>query len=114
MNRIEKKIKRILARSDYTNMKSPTSKGHPEAGERLVDKRFGGETILVIGRFFKDILRDFHGNDLDRSFCLPPTRIIESILRPESRSAEAPHAAQGQPSCVRLGNLPFLIHRKRW
>ena len=108
MNRIEKKIKRILANSGYYMYEVSDIRSILEAGEQLVDRTFGGETILVIGRFFKDILKDFHGMISIGPFACLPTRIIESILRPESRLAAARHAPAADASGARLGNLPFL------
>jgi hypothetical protein len=78
-----------------------------EAGERFVDRSFGGETILVIGRFLKDILTDFHGLISIGPFACLPTRIIESILTPEAKRTPG-HAAAEPGSSPSPANLPFL------
>ena len=107
MNRVEKRIKGILARSGFYSYEVTDIESVMEAGEQFVDKSFGGETILVIGRFLKDILTDFHGLISIGPFACLPTRIIESILTPEAKrlGGQAAHDSPGSPSAV---SLPFL------
>jgi len=108
--RIEKKIKRILAASGLYQYEASDVEGVLDVGQQFVDKAFGGETILVVGRFFKDILKDFHGMISIGPFACLPTRIIEAILTPESRIKGNGRVA-GLPGMERLRsvtNLPFL------
>ena len=108
--RIERQIKSILARSGLFEFDQTGLDAVIKAGEHFVDRAFGGETILVIGRFFSDMLRRYHGLISIGPFACLPTRIIESILTPES-------SLQGNPAAQRLvgigadsglATLPFL------
>jgi predicted nucleotide-binding protein (sugar kinase/HSP70/actin superfamily) len=108
--RIERRIKRILARSGMCSAELVDLEAVMAVGEHFVPKAFGGETILAIGRFFKDILRDFHGMISIGPFACLPTRIIQSILTPESKLKGNSRVA-GFPEGRRLQehvSLPFL------
>jgi len=110
MGRIERKIKHILAASGLYEEELVDVEAVIEVGERFVHKSFGGETILVVGRFFKDILRHFHGMISIGPFACLPTRIIEAILTPESKIKDNPRL-DALPDAERLRaltNLPFL------
>jgi hypothetical protein len=109
-NRIEKKIKRILAQSGLYTYEVSDIRGILDVGQRYVHKTFGGETILVIGRFFKDILKDFHGMISIGPFACLPTRIIESILGPEAKILSNGDVCSdpGRARWPRPANLPFL------
>jgi predicted nucleotide-binding protein (sugar kinase/HSP70/actin superfamily) len=107
MNRLEKRIKRSLAGSGFYRYEVSDIERVLEAGERFVDRSFGGETVLVIGRFLKDMLSDFHGLISIGPFACMPTRIIDSILTPESKRipGRAPAGRDGTPGTT---VVPFL------
>ncbi len=109
--RIEKTIKRILARSGLVSDELCEVEETLRIGEHFVEKGYnGGETILVIGRFFREILRDFDGLISVGPFGCMPTRIIDSILSVESRTGSSVHL-DGIPDADRLKaarQLPFL------
>jgi len=108
--RIERKIKRILAQSGLCSPEVVDVEAIMDVGEHFVPKAFGGETILAVGRFFKDILRDFHGMISIGPFACLPTRIIQSILTPESKVKDN-RRISGLPDSQRLQqfvSLPFL------
>lgn len=105
MQRVEKRIKRAFARSGFYRYEVTDIERVLESGRRFVDESFGGETILVIGRFFKDILVDFHGLISIGPFACMPTRIIDSILTPETKRINSQAAAERGAERV---NLPFL------
>lgn len=110
VHRIERTVKQALARSGLYEVEMGDIEEVIEIGEHFVDRSFGGETILVVGRFFKDILHDFHGMISIGPFACLPTRVIEAILTPESRTKgnnrlrQMPNAAELEA----LGKLPFL------
>ena len=110
MNRAERKIKKILARSGFYQYEVCDIGSVLDVGEQFVDRYFGGETILVIGRFFKDIMKDFHGMISIGPFACLPTRIIEAILTPESK-IKGNGRIEGLPGMEHLKavtSLPFL------
>jgi len=110
MDRVERKVKRILAESGLYDFEMSHIREVLDVGEQFVDLNFGGETILVVGRFFKDMFKDFHGMISIGPFACLPTRIIEAILTPESRIKGNGRLA-GLPGLERLQsatNLPFL------
>ncbi len=107
---IERKIKRILSRSGLCEPSLAEVEPLVEVGSHFVHPKFGGETILVIGRFFTGILREFHGLISIGPFACLPTRVIQSILTPESKVhgnrtvAALPRADEFSD----LASLPFL------
>ena len=107
MHRLEKRIKRIIAGSGFYRYEVSDIESVLEAGERFVDRSFGGETILVIGRFLKDILTHFHGMISIGPFACMPTRIIDSILTPEAKRIHR-HATAGPDGTPSATVLPFL------
>jgi predicted CoA-substrate-specific enzyme activase len=105
MNRVEKRIKKALSQSGFYRYDVAGIESVLEAGERFVDRRFGGETNLVIGRFMKDMLSEFHGLISIGPFACMPTRIIDSILTPEAKRMD--HYVDPRNQHARV-NLPFL------
>jgi len=105
MRRMERRIKQTLARSGFYRCEVGDIEEILEAGETFIDKSFGGETILVVGRFLKDILTHFHGIISIGPFACLPARIIESVLTPEAKRlgwADPDGRTRG------TNNLPFL------
>lgn len=87
VHRIEKQIKRIMARSGLVSEEPCEVEQILRIGEHFVDRGYaGGETVLVIGRFFHEILRDFDGLISIGPFACLPTRVIDAILSQESQT----------------------------
>ena len=107
---IERKIKRILSRSGLCEPSLAEVEPLVEVGSHFVNPKFGGETILVIGRFFTGILREFHGLISIGPFACLPTRVIQSILTPESKVSgnRAVAALPGAEAFSAFASLPFL------
>ncbi len=82
--RFEKKIKGILSTSGLYEYELIDIEKILEYGESFFDRKFRGESILVAGSFFKDILHSFHGVISIGPFTCMPTRVIESVLSAES------------------------------
>ena len=109
-NRIEKKIKRILARSGLCRSQVTDIARILDVGEHFLKYISGGEPIIVVGRFFKDILEDFHGMISIGPFACLPTRVVESILTPESRTSGNRRIEQlaNAENLASVPKLPFL------
>ncbi len=111
MNRIEHTIKSALAESGFYENEPCKVEPILRMGEKFVDRGFaGGETILVIGRFFKEILREYQGMISIGPFACLPTRIIESILEPESRTRDNARLCDlpNHKQLRSVAKLPFL------
>ncbi|MBD3345323.1 MAG: activase [Chitinivibrionales bacterium] len=80
----EKKIKKILAKSMLYEYEPVEMKKILKYGEQFFDLRFTGESIIVAGAFFKDMLHTVQGTVSVGPFACMPTRVIESILSAES------------------------------
>ena len=109
-NRVERKIKQSLARSGLYEQEIIDVDEVLKIGEHFVPRRFGGETILVVGRFFHDVPAQFDGMVSIGPFACLPTRIIEAILAPESR-VRGNERLRNLPihgQIESLVNLPFL------
>lgn len=109
-NRIERKIKRILARSGLFLDEPLDVESIIRTGENFVDRTFGGETILVVGSFFKHVPEHFHGMVNIGPFACLPTRVCEAILTPESQVRGNRHldALPHAESLQQFATLPFL------
>lgn len=86
--KIENKVKRILATSGLYEHHTIDMAKILEIGSKLLPIEFTGESILVVGSFFKDIIHHVHGMISVGPFACLPTRIVESILSQESRIAD--------------------------
>ena len=113
-DRYEKKVKRILARSGLYEYETVDMKRTLAYGKEFFDLRFTGESIVVTGSFFKDILHSVHGVISIGPFACMPTRVIESVLSVEStmerkRMLDA-NLGNGHQAIPDRGivNLPFL------
>jgi predicted nucleotide-binding protein (sugar kinase/HSP70/actin superfamily) len=82
--RYEARIKRILAASGLYE-DEPIDVGEIlEYGKQFFDVEFRGESILIAGDFFKEILHSTHGVISIGPFACMPTRVIEAVLSAES------------------------------
>jgi predicted CoA-substrate-specific enzyme activase len=82
--RTEKTIKRILSKSGLYHYELIEMDKMMEYGQKFVDKRLGGEPIIMLGAFFKDILHSCQGVISIGPFGCMPTKVIEAILTKES------------------------------
>jgi len=76
----ERKIKKALVRSGLYELEMLDIPGMIEYGKEFFDVRFTGESIILVGTFWKDILHSAHGVVSIGPFACMPTRIIESVL----------------------------------
>lgn len=106
--RIERKVKRIFSRSGLCDYHLLDIDRVMEQGRRYMDERLTGESILVVGSFFLEILDRLSGVISLGPFACMPTRIIEAILSREATS-EAKSGRRGRPGQLPPGTkLPFL------
>ena len=108
----EKKIKEILAKSKLYDFEIIDIEKILEYGKNFFDVRFRGESILVTGNFFKNILHESHGMVSIGPFACMPSRVIEAVLSAEAtmdvkRQVE-PHNAEYWSQFDDLTELPFL------
>jgi predicted nucleotide-binding protein (sugar kinase/HSP70/actin superfamily) len=106
-DKYEKRIKSIFARSglySYEKMDLDTAIAY---GENFFDVRFTGESILVAGNFFKDILHTIHGAVSIGPFSCMPTRITEAVMAPVANN-ETRSRLTGDFSVKNVSTLPFL------
>ena len=82
--KFEKKIKKILSKSGLYDYELIDMEKIIEYGKNFFDVRFTGESILVAGSFFKDILHTVQGVISIGPFGCMPARVIESVLSVES------------------------------
>jgi predicted nucleotide-binding protein (sugar kinase/HSP70/actin superfamily) len=108
----EKKIKRILARSGLYEYELVDIDGIIDYGKQFFDVRFTGEAILVVGVFFKDILRHTQGVISIGPFACMPTRVIEAVLSAEADMATKTmlekHIGLKGEAYPGISSLPFL------
>jgi predicted nucleotide-binding protein (sugar kinase/HSP70/actin superfamily) len=108
----EKKIKAALARSGLYEYELVDMKKIIGMGKNFFDVRFTGETILVVGCFFTDILHSVQGVVSIGPFACMPTRVIESVLSAESTLETKlridPHAQEQAKNLKGVTALPFL------
>ena len=85
LKHFERKTKKILARSGLYEPHIIDIESVLRDGNRFVDTTIIGEIILIIGSFFQAVAHEVHGVIHVGPFACLPTRIIESILTPESK-----------------------------
>ena len=110
--RYEHRIKQILATSGLYEYEMADIEKVLEYGQSFFDVRFRGESILVTGNFFKDILHGCHGVISIGPFACMPTRVIESVLSAEAtmdvKRAVEPDHADYWAQFGDVTELPFL------
>jgi predicted CoA-substrate-specific enzyme activase len=109
-NRIEKKIKTIMAKSGLYTYHTIDMEKIIQTGSHWIHPAMTGEAIVVIGTFFREIARHVHGVISIGPFACMPTRVVESILGPESNTRENARLDALQDAALLKGclNLPFL------
>lgn len=83
-NRYENSIKKALAQSGLYEPERIDVKKLLNYGKNFFDLDFTGESILVAGSFFKEILHSVQGVISIGPFACMPTRVIEAVLSAES------------------------------
>ncbi len=83
----EKKIKKTLVRSGLYELEMLDIPGMVKYGTEYFDVRFTGESLMVVGAFWKDMLHSAHGLVSIGPFACMPTRIIESVLGSDTTMA---------------------------
>ncbi len=83
-NRYEATIKKILGKSGLYDPERVDIRSLLEYGKNFFDLDFTGESILVAGSFFKEILHSVQGVISIGPFACMPTRVIEAVLSAES------------------------------
>lgn len=108
----EKKIKQVLAKSGLYEYELVDMKKIIELGKNFFDVRFTGESIVVVGCFFKDILHSAQGVISIGPFACMPTRVIESVLSAESTMETKLKIDKDTPEHIKamknIETLPFL------
>jgi CoA-substrate-specific enzyme activase, putative len=108
----EKKIKKILSRSGLYEFELVDMDTIIKYGKNFFDVRFTGEAILVVGCFFKDILKHVQGAISIGPFACMPTRVIEAVLSAESTMENKrlidTSASLREGEFGPIDNLPFL------
>jgi predicted nucleotide-binding protein (sugar kinase/HSP70/actin superfamily) len=108
----EKKIKKILAQSGLYEYEVADIKKIFEFGRHFFDVRFRGESMLVVGGFFKEMFHSFHGLIAVGPFACMPTRVIEAVLSAEATMGvmRRLHGRNGHqlPELGHDASLPFL------
>ncbi len=108
--KIEKKIKSVLASSGLYEYEKIDIEKIIKAGSNFVHKEFTGESILVIGAFFSNILDHIDGMISVGPFACLPTRVVESVLTPESKvkNNKRLESLENYNDLKEFTSLPFL------
>ncbi len=111
----ERAIKKSLSRSGLLTFEMLDIPQIVRYGERFFDKRFTGESIVIVGAFFKEMLHSVHGLISIGPFACMPTRVVESVLGADSSMAtkrSLDRAINGQryesPQHQGISSLPFF------
>lgn len=107
---LEKRIKRTMAASGLYKPELLDVATTLQYGGKFVDYQLsGGETVLGIGGFFKDIISHVHGVLSIGPFGCMPTRVTEAVLKQESTLANKEKLTGKKFDSLRhLEKLPFL------
>ncbi len=84
----EKKIKKILSKSGLFEYEKIDMRKIIKTGSRFINPALTGESIIIVGVFFNEILKHVHGVISVGPFACLPTRVTESILSQESQIAD--------------------------
>jgi predicted CoA-substrate-specific enzyme activase len=76
----ERKIKKAMVRSGFYELEMLDVDALVKYGTEFFDVRFTGESLILVGTFWKDMLHSAHGLVSIGPFACMPTRIIESVL----------------------------------
>jgi len=86
-NHYERRIKSILAKSGLYEFEIADIDAILDYGKDFFDIEFRGESILMAGNFFREMLHGIHGAISIGPFACMPTRVIEAVLSAESTMA---------------------------
>jgi hypothetical protein len=82
--RYENKIKGIFSKSGLYEFEPVDIDTIIKFGKQFFDVHFSGESILVVGSFFKNIIKHSYGLISIGPFACMPTRIIDAVLSAEA------------------------------
>lgn len=107
---LEKRIKKTMAASGLYRPELLDLATTLRYGNRFVDERLcGGETVLGIGGFFKDVIDHVHGVLSIGPFGCMPSRVTEAVLKQESTLANKENLTGKRfDGLNQMGKLPFL------
>ncbi|MBN2547096.1 MAG: activase [Spirochaetes bacterium] len=83
-NHIEKKVKRIMSKSGLYEYDFIDVNKIMNYGKKFFSIRYTGEQVLVIGNFYKEILKRVHGAISLSPFACMPMKVVEAILSKEA------------------------------
>jgi len=86
-NGYEAKIKKALSRSGFYELEMLDIPAIVEYAKEYFDVRFTGESILVVGSFWKELPMHAQGLVSIGPFACMPTRIIESVVSSDTSAA---------------------------
>jgi len=109
-HRIEKKIKGIMAASGLYEHELIDMEKIIDTGSKFINPAMTGEAIVIIGTFFREIIRQVHGVISIGPFACMPTRVTESILSHESNVADNKRVEflENIGYLKKFDSLPFL------
>lgn len=108
--RIEKKVKKILAKSGLYQYEEIDIKKIIETGSKFVNPLLTGESIVIAGSFFNEIVHNVEGLISIGPFACLPARVTEAILSRESNTADNKklHLLENRKELEKHKSLPFL------
>lgn len=107
---LEKRIKKTMAESGLYKPELLDVGTTLRYGRKFVDDQLcGGETVLGVGGFFKDVIHHVHGVLSIGPFGCMPTRVTEAVLKQESTLANKENlTGKTFDGFKQLEKLPFL------
>ena len=113
VHHMEKQVKAIFSQSGLYDYDLVGMKEIISLGSRFFDPRFTGEAIIVVGAFFKEIIRKIHGMISIGPFACMATRVTEAVLSAEAcmgtlENLEKESARLKPRATVDCKDLPFL------
>lgn len=109
-HRVERKVKSILASSGLCDPVMIDMEKIIATGSRFINPAMTGEAIVVIGTFFREMVKDVDGMISIGPFACMPTRVIEAILGRESKVAgnKRLDSLEDIDNLRKFHTLPFL------
>ena len=114
-HRVERRTKRLLARSGLYQPELVDIDRTMDAGSLLMNPRFLGEAVLTVGSAVREILHTVVGVISIGPFGCMPSRVAEAILSETMHADRLPETnhtgeliARLSAGHGRIGNLPFL------
>ncbi|MFA8342340.1 MAG: acyl-CoA dehydratase activase [Rhodothermaceae bacterium] len=108
--RIEKKVKKILSKSGLYEYEEIDIKNIIETGSKFINPALTGESIVIAGSFFKEVIHSIHGLISIGPFACLPARVTEAVLSKESniQENEKIELLENSDELKKHKTLPFL------